>query len=210
MPASSRLVALLMSALCAAATVSALRAETALQTNGSDTFIAASSGMPELQTPGDLFASGGAVVTKGRVNGDAHVGGFDLDLEAPVSGDLYAAGATATLRAPVGGDLSMMGFSMRTADTAIIAGNARMLGSTITIEGPVGGALTAAGGEITLNATIAADALLQGGSITFGRKARISGALTFYAPEPVTIPPGVIPAARVVYHKSPHPLDGPV
>ena len=39
-----------------------------------------SSGLPELQVPGDVFASGGALVTKGRVAGDAHVAGFDLDL----------------------------------------------------------------------------------------------------------------------------------
>ncbi|MDP1578324.1 MAG: hypothetical protein Q8L76_16470, partial [Cypionkella sp.] len=34
-----------------------------------DTFIAGSSGLPELQAPGDVFASGGALVTKGRVGG---------------------------------------------------------------------------------------------------------------------------------------------
>jgi hypothetical protein len=146
-------------------------------------------------------------VTKGRVVGDAHVAGFNLDLEAEVAGDLYAAGATATLRAPVGGDLSMMGFSLRTAGTAITKGNARMLGSTITIDGPVGGALAATGGEITLNAAITGDALLQGGSITFGPMARIAGKLTYSAPEAVTIPPEVIPAARVTYHPTPPLMD---
>ncbi|MDO9525568.1 MAG: hypothetical protein Q7J57_08520 [Gemmobacter sp.] len=203
MRASSRAIALLGSVLWAAATVSPLLAETALQTNGTDTFITASSGMPELQAPGDVFASGGAVLTKGRVAGDAHVAGFDLDLEAEVAGDLYAAGATATLRAPVGGDLSMIGFSLRTTDTAVITGNARMLGSTITIDGPVEGALAATGGEVALNAAVTGDALLQGGTITFGPRARISGTLTYSAPEPVTIPPEVIPAGRVVYHKTP-------
>lgn len=56
MRASLRAFALLGSALWAAATVSPLGAETALQTNGTDIFIAASSGMPELQKPGDVFA----------------------------------------------------------------------------------------------------------------------------------------------------------
>jgi len=203
MQASLRALVLLGSVLWIAVPVSPLWAETVLQTNGTDTFIAASSGMPELQATGDVFASGGAVVTTGRVAGDAHVAGFDLDLEAAVAGDLYAAGASATLRAPVGGDLSMIGFSVRTANTAITTGNARMLGSTITIDGPVGGALAATGGEITLNAAITGDALLQGGTITFGPKARISGTLTYSAPEPVTIPAEVIPAAKVVYHKTP-------
>lgn len=207
MRASSLSVALLVSALWVAATVSPLSAKAALTTNGTDTFVAASSGLPELQALGDVFASGGAVVTKGRVAGDAHVVGFDLDLEAQVAEDLYAAGASVTLRAPVGGDLSMMGFSLRTADTATTKGNARMLGSTITIDGPVGGALAATGGEITLNAAVAGDALLQGGSITFGPKARITGRLTYSALEPVTIPPEVIPAARVVYHKTPPLMD---
>ncbi|MDO8986201.1 MAG: hypothetical protein Q7V03_21770, partial [Cypionkella sp.] len=114
MSAWFRARALIVSVFVAAAAVSPLEAETVLQTNGTDTFIAGSSGLPELQAPGDVFASGGALVTKGRVGGDAHVAGFDLDLEADVAGDLYAAGAAVTVRAPVGGDLSMMGFSLRT------------------------------------------------------------------------------------------------
>lgn len=199
--------ALIVSVFLAAAAVSPLEAEAVLQTNGTDTFIADSSGLPELQAAGDVFASGGALVTKGRVAGDAHVAGFDLDLEADVAGDLYAAGAAVTLRAPVGGDLSMMGFSLRTASAAITTGNARMLGSTITVDGPVGGALTATGGEITLNAAVSGDALLQGGTITFGPRALISGTLTYSAPEPVTIPAEVIPAAKVVYHKTPPMMD---
>jgi hypothetical protein len=202
MSASLHARAIIASVFWTAAAVSPLGAQTVLQTNGTDTFIAGSSGLPELQAPGDVFASGGAVVTTGRVAGDAHVAGFDLDLEADVAGDLYVAGATATLRAPVGGDLSMMGFSLRTAETAITTGNARMLGSTITIDGAIGGALAATGGEITLNAAVSGDALLQGGTISLGPKARIAGTLTYSAPEPVTIPAEVIPAARVVYHKS--------
>ena len=202
-----RTLALVGSALLACPAVSSLKAETMLQTNGTDTFITGSSGLPELQAPGDVFASGGAVVTKGRVAGDAHVAGFDLDLEADVTGDLYAAGAAMTVRALVGGDLSMMGFSLRTAETAITTGNARMLGSTITIDGDVGGALAATGGEITLNAAVSGDALLQGGVISFGPRARISGTLTYSAPEPVTIPTEVIPAAKVVYHKSQPLMD---
>ncbi|MDM7931462.1 hypothetical protein [Tabrizicola sp.] len=207
MPASLRAVALLGSVLLATAAVLPLGAETVQTTNGTDTFIATSSAMPDLQAPGDVFASGGAVVTKGRVVGDAHVAGFDLDLEAEVAGDLYAAGAAITVRAPVGGDLSTMGFSLRTADTAITTGNVRMLGSTITIDGPVGGSLAAIGGEITLDAAVTGDALLQGGSIAFGPKARIAGTLTYSAPEPVTIPDDVVPAARVVYHKTPPLMD---
>lgn len=197
----------LVSVFLVVAAVSPLGAETVLQTNGTDTFIAGSSGLPELQAPGDVFASGGALVTKGRVAGDAHVAGFDLDLEADVAGDLYAAGAAVTLRAPVGGDLSIMGFSLRTADTAVTTGNTRMLGSTITIDGDIGGALTATGGEITLNAAVSGDALLQGGTIIFGPRARISGRLTYSAPEAVTIPAEVIPAAKVVYRKTSPLMD---
>lgn len=207
MLASLRALPIIGFALWAIASVSPLWADTVLQTNGTDTFVAAPSAMPELKAPGDVFASGGAVVTKGRVAGDAHVAGFDLDLEAEVTGDLYAAGAAMTVRAPVGGDLSMMGFSLRTAETAITTGNARMLGGTITVDGAVGGALAATGGEITLNAAVSGDVLMQGGTISFGPKARIDGTLTYSAPEPVTIPAEVIPAARVTYHKTPPMMD---
>lgn len=205
MPASLRLLALLGIGLCAAAFPSV--AETITQINGTDTFIAATSSLPDFQTKGDLFASGGAVVTKGRVDGDAHVAGLNLNLEADVTGDLYAVGAALDLRAPVGGDLSMMGLSLRTARQAEIAGNARLIGGTITLDGPVGGALAATGGEITLNATIAGDALLRGESITFGPNARIAGTLTYYAPEPATIPSAVIPGARVVFYRAEPMMD---
>ena len=205
MPASLRLLAILGTGFCVAAFPSG--AETTTQKNGTDTFMAATSGQPDLQTKGDLFASGGAVVTKGRVDGDAHVAGFDLDLVADVTGDLYAIGAALDLRAPVGGDVSMMGLSLRTARQADIAGNARLIGGAITLDGPIGGALAATGGDITLNAAIAGDALLQGESITFGPDARIAGTLTYSAPEPATIPPAVIPAARVVFHRAEPMMD---
>ncbi|MDP1576276.1 MAG: hypothetical protein Q8L76_05840, partial [Cypionkella sp.] len=71
----------------------------------------------------------------------------------------------------------------------------------------IGGALTATGGEITLNAAVSGDALLQGGTISYGPKARIAGTLTYSAPEPVTLPAEVIPAARVVYDKTPPMMD---
>lgn len=207
MSALFRASAFIVTVLLATAAASSLEAQAVRQTNGSDTFIAGSAGLPELQAPGDIFVSGGALVTKGRVAGDAHVAGFDLDLEADVAGDLYAAGAAVTLRAPVAGDLSMMGFSLRTADTSVTSGNTRMLGSSITIDGDIGGALAATGGQITLNAAVSGDALLQGGSISFGPRARISGTLTYSAPEPVIIPADVIPAAKVVYQKTPPLMD---
>jgi hypothetical protein len=56
-------------------------------------------------------------------------------------------------------------------------------------------------GSFTLNGTVAGDARLTAGSLVFGPNAKIGGSLTYFAAEPMSIPPNVIAADRVRYQK---------
>lgn len=201
MPLAHRVFAVLAVAAFVSAPSALVKAQTAQIANGSDTFVSASSGQADVQASGDVFASGAALVLKGRVAGDAHVTGFDLDVNSDVEGDLYAAGAALAVNAPVRGDLSLLGFSLRTSDMASVAGNARMLAGSIMIDGAIGGALSAVGGEITLNAPVTGNVLLQAERINFGPKARIGGTLIYAAPAATTIPKDVIPPERVTFQE---------
>lgn len=176
-------------------------AETASQRNGTDLFLSGTSGLPELNTTGDVFAAGQSVVLKGKAGGDAHAAGFDVSVEAPIAGNLYVAGANVAVLAPVAQDLTAMGMNLRTSAQATIAGNARLAGSNVVIDGPIMGALTVTAGEITLNAAVTGDVLMLIDTASFGPNARISGRLTYSAAEPITVPASLIPANRVTYHR---------
>ena len=187
------LLAILMPGLAGAETVS--------QRNGTDLFLSGTSGLPEVETTGDVFAVGQSVLLKGKAGGDTHAAGFDVSVEAPVAGDLYTAGATVAVLAPVAQDLTAMGMNLRTSSQASVAGNARLLGGTVVIDGPVTGALTVTAGELTLNAAINGDVLMVAETVHFGPAARILGRLTYEAVEAINVPTSVIPADRVIYHK---------
>ncbi len=191
---------LLLALVCSVAPAGA---ETALRTNGSDTYVTGTADLPDLDAKGDVFAAGSSVVLRGRAAGDLHVMGFDAMVELPAGQDLYAMGANVDLRAPVAGDLTAMGFSVRTAPEAATRGNARLMAASLTIEGGVDGALTASGSSLRLNAPIGGDAWLSGETISFGPAAKIGGQLIYSAPAPLTIPPEVIAPDRVRFELLP-------
>ena len=82
--------------------------------------------------------------------------------------------------------------------TGAVTGNLRATGSEITV-GSVGGYALILGADVSLTGSIAGDAVLVAGDITFGPGATVAGALTIYAEDParVSVPEAVAPAARV-------------
>jgi hypothetical protein len=168
---------------------------------GGDTF-ASDSTITLTQTgAADAFASGFNVDINTRVTKDAHAAGFDVDLNAPIGGDAYAAGFSVEVTEPVGDDLTASAFNIHLGDRAAVTGNARLAGGSIVIDAPVAGSLTAAAGELTLNSVVTGDAVLTVGSMTFGPNARINGKLTYYARDPITIPPSVISSDRIQFER---------
>ncbi len=177
----------------------AVRAEPVELRNGDDLFLSGPSASQTVTAPRDVLIAEATLVLKGSVAQDTHAMGFDVEVEADTTGSVYAAGASVTLRGTIGQDLTASGFSLRTASSAVTAGNARLAGGFVTVEGSVTGALTAAAGEVMLDAPIGGDVVLQAGKISFGPAARIDGTLRYSAPEAMNIPASVIAPERVTF-----------
>ncbi|MEP9373654.1 hypothetical protein [Mesorhizobium sp. KR1-2] len=168
---------------------------------GGDTYVSGTSAKLSEPSPRDALAAGYSVDITGKVEKDAHAAGFDVDVDAPVGEDLYAAGFAVKVSQPVGGDLTASGFDVDVRQGATIGGNARIGGGTITIDAPISGSLLARGRSLTVNAPIAGDARLAAAKLTFGPDAKIGGELTYSAPEPIEIAPGVIAPDKVHFEK---------
>jgi hypothetical protein len=168
---------------------------------GGDTFASDSTVTLAETGAGDAFVSGFNVDVNTRVTKDVHAAGFDVDLNGQVGGDAYAAGFSVEVTEAVGEDLTASAFNIHLGERAAVAGNARLAAGTMVVDGPIAGSLTAAAGELTLNSPVTGDAMLTVGRLNFGPNARINGRLTYYAREPVTIPPTVITADRVRFER---------
>ncbi len=114
------------------------------------------------------FQAGKAVnIAAQGVNDNAYVAGGAVTIAAPVSGDLFAAGGTIFVSSKVSQDVMMIG------GTVIVSGssaqNFRVAGGNVTIGSIINGELVGAAGNFTItpDTTIAKDAYLAGGAVTF-------------------------------------------
>ena len=143
----------------------------------------------------DLFMAGNRVVVAAPVGGSAHLAGRRVTVDGAVAGDLFAVGYNVTVTGAVGGDASVSGYEIALGD---VTGNLRAAGAEVLI-GSVGGYALITASEVTLQGTVAGDAVLVADEIDFGPGASVAGTLTIYAedPEDITVPESVAPAARV-------------
>ena len=168
---------------------------------GGDAHMSDSTATLSEPSPRDALLSGFTVVLTGKVEKDASAAGFSVVIDAPVGRDLYAAGFSLTVSKPVAEDVTAVGSSIHVQNQASIGGNARLTAASVIVDSPVAGSLISSAGSFTLNGTVAGDARLTAGSLVFGPNAKIGGSLTYFAAEPMTIPPNVITADRVHYNK---------
>jgi hypothetical protein len=168
---------------------------------GGDAHMSDSTAAMSEPSPRDALLSGFTVVLTGRVEKDASAAGFSVDIDAPVGRDLYAAGFSLTVSQPVGEDMTAVGSSIHVQSQASIGGNARLTAASVIVDSSVAGSLIGSAGSFTLNGAVAGDARLTAGSLVFGPNAKIGGSLTYFAAEPMVIPPNVIAADRVHYEK---------
>lgn len=197
MSLARQLIALFAVMLC----VTPVSADTVAKTNGSDRFVAGDTVIDRDPGQGDTFVAGRSVSARGISAGDLHVCGFDVEVEADTQEDLYAVGSGVSLRGTVGEDVSAFGFTVRTAPSSKVAGNARLFGDTVTIEGPVSGALSAVGRSVVLNAPIEGDVWIVARQLSFGPDAKIGGTLVYSSKDQIAIPERVITKERVTFEK---------
>jgi len=152
----------------------------------------------------DTFVVGFSVDLSGDVAQDAHVAGFDVTVNGDVGGNLYAAGSNVRVEGQVRKDLTASAFTFRLNNDAMVLGNARIAAATVVIDAPIAGALLASGGTVKLNDTVQGDVRLMASDITFGSDAVINGSLSYFAPDEIAIPSGVITADRVNFTRIKH------
>lgn len=192
---------LLFSILLLSFTLAPARAQDAVVNLGGDTFASGSSIELSMASPRDLFAAAFSAELGGRVGGDLHATGFDVEIDSQVGADLYAAGFSVDVGGPVGSDLTVTAGDFSLKEGASVTGNARIFAGAATLDAPISGTLVAKAGSLKLNGTVAGDAELMAGHITFGPDARIGGTLTYLAREPIDIPSTVAPAERIRFQK---------
>lgn len=192
---------LLFSIFVLSFTLAPARAQEGVANLGGDAFASGSSLELSTGSPHDLFAAAFSAELGGRVEGDLHATGFDVEIESQVGADLYAVGFSVDVGGPVGSDLTVTAGNFSLRSSASVAGNARIFAGAATLDAPIAGALMAKAGSLELNGTVAGDAELTVGDITFGPEAKIGGTLTYFAREPIDIPPTVAPAERIRFQK---------
>jgi hypothetical protein len=170
-------------------------------TVGGDAYVSGARASLSDPSARDAFLSGFTVDLTGKVEKDVSAAGFDVDVNAPVGQDFYAAGFSIKVNQPIAEDVTAAGFSIYLGPQAAIGGNARLTAGSVEIDAPIAGSVIAAAGSLTMNGTVTGDARLTAGKLVFGPNAKIGGALTYFAAEPITIPASVIAADRVHYEK---------
>ncbi|MGB7305171.1 MAG: hypothetical protein WBD13_12890 [Burkholderiaceae bacterium] len=185
-------------ALSALLTTTVLAAQK-YETLGGDVYVSGTSPSVTADVPRDAFAAGFSVSVDATVSGDLHMAGFDINAKGRVAQDLYAAGSSINIDGTVDQDVTLAGFSVNLTKDAAVGANARIAAGNIRIDAPITGSLLASAGDIKLNSAISGDVKLTAGNIEFGPNARITGKLSYSAPEQFKIPANVIAPDRVTY-----------
>lgn len=195
-------IAFLAAALLAAPAIAQMPADQPARfVFGGDAFSAGQQSSIDEAVPGDAFAVGYEVRLTAATVGSAHLAGFNVTASAPVEGDLYAGGFSVGVTAPVGGSVTAAGNSVSLAASSSVGHNARLAAANVTIDAPVSGSVLVSAEQLTLNGPVGGELRFFGQRLVFGPNARVDGALTIHAPNPIAVPTSVAPAERVTYER---------
>lgn len=124
---------------------------------------------------GDLMAAGNTIGVTNKIENDLFAAGNNINISAEVGGNVRIAGSNITVDNKIGGDLLAGGSNIQIGQDTVIDGDLIAGGGTITVDGKING-----------NAKISASAL------SFSHDASVSGKLTYWADQEITIPDGVV------------------
>lgn len=148
---------------------------------------------------GDVVAGGGTVTVQGPVSQDVIVGGGTVMVLGAVGDDIRVAGGNVTIGGTVAGDVIAMGGTVHILQSATIGGDVVLLGGVMALEGAAAGRVYARGGELTINSAVGGgvDAMVE--NVTIGSLARITGGVTYTAPQEMTRAEGAQIEGAVAY-----------
>jgi hypothetical protein len=148
---------------------------------------------------GDVLVAGGDVAVGKRVRGDVMAAGGQVSLSGEVSDDVRAAGGEVFINLVVGDDLIAAGGSVALDPGTRVGGRTWLSGGTVDVAGTLGRELRAAGGDITVTATVAGNAEIYGDSIHLRSGTVIDGDLVYYSTRAARIDDGAVVRGTVTH-----------
>jgi cytoskeletal protein CcmA (bactofilin family) len=137
---------------------------------------------------GDVIATGGDVVLRGRSGDDARLAGGTVRIAGQVDDDAIVAGGT-----------------IRVERDAVVGGRAWLAGGEVVVAGTVGRELRAAGGRVSVEGTVRGDVHVAANELEIGPTARIEGNLVHRGPAEPRIDLGARIAGRVEHRPAEPP-----
>lgn len=142
---------------------------------------------------GDVMAWVQNAKVPGAVSQDLNVLSQELSIEGEVGDDLRALGQSVSVDGRIGGDLLALAATIGTSEASVIGGDLRAGCGVASLNGTVGGNLAVYAGQVSLNGKVLGDAVIASDApIMIGDNAEIAGDLSYKAPVPLELKPGVV------------------
>ncbi|NCC32193.1 MAG: polymer-forming cytoskeletal protein [Chloroflexia bacterium] len=147
---------------------------------------------------GDLLAFAGEVRINGVVGDDLRAGAAGVIIHGEVGDHVLAAAGggdgPAGFVPPIGGRTVQQGFVV--ASDARVGGGVIVAAGGVQLDGTVGDDVLVAAGSAMLGGTVEGNAQLSVGALDVADTARVTGQLTYTAPEELSLPDEVAAAVR--------------
>ncbi len=148
---------------------------------------------------GDAVAGGKNVTITGVVENDALIGAANAQITGVVTGDARVAASELLVSGKIGGDLVLLTGRSYVAEGTKIGGDLLAAGGDMTIDGSVAGNVRISGGSIVINGPVTGTVNIDAAKLTLGEKAVVAGDLVFRGPQAPIISPSAIVQGKTQY-----------
>ncbi|HSX58145.1 MAG TPA: polymer-forming cytoskeletal protein [Candidatus Saccharimonadales bacterium] len=146
---------------------------------------------------GDVYSAGGQVTFDGKINGDFLVAGGQVSIDGEVTGDVRVAGGTVTISNKVDHNLTVLGGNVEVTSSGTIGGSVVGGVGNLTINGPVSANIRVGSGNLTINNKVGGNVDAAVGMFHLGSKADITGNLTYWSKDKVSMAKGAKVGGKV-------------
>ncbi|MDQ5932453.1 MAG: hypothetical protein QG649_538 [Patescibacteria group bacterium] len=148
---------------------------------------------------GDAVMGGKNVTITGVVENDALIGAANAQITGVVTGDARVAASELLVSGKIGGDLVLLTGRSYVAEGTKIGGDLLAAGGDMTIDGSVAGNVRISGGSIVINGPVTGTINIDAAKLTLGEKAVVTGDLVFRGPQAPIISPSAIVQGKTQY-----------
>lgn len=171
-----------------------------------DLYISATEAYIEGTVQGDVLVTGGYLEVNGTIEGDLFFVGLGLVAPGEITGDLRGAAGGVDLSGRVGEDVLLFSWGDSSlpfplgvpnadlepgavlAESSTLQGDLYLSGGSAVMAGRVGQDMQADMNSLTLSGTVGGDAQISALQLTISNEAQVGGALTYSAPQPLSVP----------------------